>query len=552
MASNWRTVRVFISSTFRDMHAERDHLVTVVFPELRERIERLGLEFYDVDLRWGVPERGVDGERANSWAYCKQWIDRVEPFFVGLLGQRYGWTPDPAEIKDDDDRTRYAGLSITEMEIRHAVLTGRLRHRGFFYFRNTPVPKSVPANVYEEFVDVAYETRLGALKDEVRRSSGRPVRDYDCRWTGAWFDDLDVLGRMVLEDLWSGVLRDPRYVSKDAWQKALNHDPDADLIYTDESKPIPEDIWKKIVEHAKPEPRDPLDFEAEQMAAFASSRLRWFRGRAKELGELEGFVGDLSPEASRLCVVRAVAGQGKSALLARFAEGLSGSQHLVITHFVGATEKSADVRSLLVRLIKEFDRSGVPVPEEKDPKDDIESLKKRLAAWLEGYAGEQRIIILIDGVNQLTGAETISWIPRRLGPNTRVILSCIDAPSLSSESNEARIMSALRARELEPLWVKLGPLDEGDVREIVVEYLHEYCKELDPRKIDTICAMEQAKNPLYLLVMLHELRTLGGKDMNLIVPQLIGEMARKYPDTVKLFDWVLERLEVFGKEEVRL
>jgi tetratricopeptide (TPR) repeat protein len=45
------TVRVFIFSTFRDMHAERDHLVTVVFPELRERVERLGLEFFDVDRR---------------------------------------------------------------------------------------------------------------------------------------------------------------------------------------------------------------------------------------------------------------------------------------------------------------------------------------------------------------------------------------------------------------------------------------------------------------------------------------------------------------------
>ena len=38
-------VRVFISSTFRGMHAERDHVVTVVFPELRERVEQLGLEF---------------------------------------------------------------------------------------------------------------------------------------------------------------------------------------------------------------------------------------------------------------------------------------------------------------------------------------------------------------------------------------------------------------------------------------------------------------------------------------------------------------------------
>lgn len=90
-----RPCRVFISSTFGDMHAERDHPVTVVFPELRERIEQLGLEFYDVDLRWGVPARDLNGETANSWEYCRQWIDRVEPFFVCLLPQRYGWVPKP-------------------------------------------------------------------------------------------------------------------------------------------------------------------------------------------------------------------------------------------------------------------------------------------------------------------------------------------------------------------------------------------------------------------------------------------------------------------------
>lgn len=33
MASSSKTVRVFISFTFRDKHAERDHLLTVVLPE---------------------------------------------------------------------------------------------------------------------------------------------------------------------------------------------------------------------------------------------------------------------------------------------------------------------------------------------------------------------------------------------------------------------------------------------------------------------------------------------------------------------------------------
>lgn len=37
-SANNRAVRVFISSTFQDMQADRDHhLVKVIFPELRER-----------------------------------------------------------------------------------------------------------------------------------------------------------------------------------------------------------------------------------------------------------------------------------------------------------------------------------------------------------------------------------------------------------------------------------------------------------------------------------------------------------------------------------
>ncbi len=36
MPASWKTVRVFISSTFRDMQAERDWLVRFVFPKLRE------------------------------------------------------------------------------------------------------------------------------------------------------------------------------------------------------------------------------------------------------------------------------------------------------------------------------------------------------------------------------------------------------------------------------------------------------------------------------------------------------------------------------------
>ena len=47
-----RLVRVFISSTFRDMNAEREELGKFIFPELRRYCREREVEFVEVDLRW--------------------------------------------------------------------------------------------------------------------------------------------------------------------------------------------------------------------------------------------------------------------------------------------------------------------------------------------------------------------------------------------------------------------------------------------------------------------------------------------------------------------
>jgi hypothetical protein len=54
MAQDWRTFRVFISSTFKDMQAERDYLERFVFPRLREELLKRRIHLVDVDLRWWV------------------------------------------------------------------------------------------------------------------------------------------------------------------------------------------------------------------------------------------------------------------------------------------------------------------------------------------------------------------------------------------------------------------------------------------------------------------------------------------------------------------
>ena len=64
----WRNLRVFISSTFMDMHGERDLLTRMVFPELRARALPLFIDLTGVDLRWGITEEET---RTRRYVVCK-------------------------------------------------------------------------------------------------------------------------------------------------------------------------------------------------------------------------------------------------------------------------------------------------------------------------------------------------------------------------------------------------------------------------------------------------------------------------------------------------
>ena len=89
--AGWRSVRVFLSSTFRDMHAERDHLIKVTFPALRERLLPHRVELYDIDLRWGITEDEARNEKVIR--LCLEQVDECRPFFLAFLGQHQGLVP---------------------------------------------------------------------------------------------------------------------------------------------------------------------------------------------------------------------------------------------------------------------------------------------------------------------------------------------------------------------------------------------------------------------------------------------------------------------------
>ena len=137
-----RQIRVFISSTFRDMQAERDYLMTRVFPLLRRKAARRDVSLVELDLRWGITEEESKSGRVVQ--ICLNEIDNSRPFFIGLLGDRYGWCPDRRELgKDTLLEERYPwlgeelqrGVSITEIEMQYGVLRSPEPVNAYFFLK---------------------------------------------------------------------------------------------------------------------------------------------------------------------------------------------------------------------------------------------------------------------------------------------------------------------------------------------------------------------------------------------------------------------------------
>ncbi|MBN3316831.1 TEP1 protein, partial [Atractosteus spatula] len=137
-AVRWRNVRVFISSTFRDMHGERDVLVRLIISELRRHAALYCLSVQEVELHWGVTEE--ESSRQRMVEMCLSEVCHSQ-LFVGILGERYGLVPTEISIPDQPQfdwlKTVPPGLSVTELEIRQfeSLHPDSAKDRTFFYLQ---------------------------------------------------------------------------------------------------------------------------------------------------------------------------------------------------------------------------------------------------------------------------------------------------------------------------------------------------------------------------------------------------------------------------------
>ena len=185
-ARRHRQLRVFISSTFADMNAERDAL-TLIFPQIKALCKERGVEFVPIDLRWGITE--TSARQGRVLETCMREIDNSRPFFIGILGNRYGWIPSESDLGGfaESLRRQYPWLgdalsksmSITEMEMQYAALSQcgseNPAINAAFFLREDK------AETKPEFCETAGsegERKLNALKEKIRAQSTFSVYTY--------------------------------------------------------------------------------------------------------------------------------------------------------------------------------------------------------------------------------------------------------------------------------------------------------------------------------------------------------------------------------------
>ena len=481
---NGRSVRIFLSSTFRDFGEERDLLVKRVFPALRARLRDRFVELVDVDLRWGItPEQA---ERGEVLPICLSEIDRARPYFIGLLGERYGWIPpedgyaiDLLERQPWLDEHR-GGKSVTELEILHGVLNNPQMHgRAFFYFRDKTYSETkggdyLPASVEDQ-------NRQDELKTRIKKS-GYPVSRYK---------DPEALAKRLEQDIW----------------QLLDQDfPAAD---------VPDAFERDMMRHD----------------AYASPRRRLYLGGEKYLDQLKTWLDGDAPKIR----IEGQSGGGKSALLANFINAYRKDhpKDLVFEHYLGASADAANPYALIHRLIEFIQRTtnnSLDIPE--DPNALIESLPSWLAtasAWAKKK--KRRWIFAIDSINSLTDLTDLRWWPEFVPTHIHFIISCLPGT----------VMDALKSNRETASWqvLTVKPLNKRQARDLLITYLAHYNKALPKPMMDQILTHPLVRNPLFIRTLGEELRVFGVHEE--LQQQITHYLESKTIDD--LFERVLQRVE---------
>lgn len=181
-----KTISFFISSTFRDMDFERDCLNNIVAPKLQEFYLPYGYSVRFFDLRWGVTandKEQVEEREKKILRTCFDAIDDCKPFFIALLGHRYGWIPEKNIYLSSDIQpeiiVKQIGIdtpSVTTMEIAYGIFEKHNYNRSLVFIRD----KSSYENVKDLDQYIEHDSKVVKYAEQLKEEIKRRFSENNC------------------------------------------------------------------------------------------------------------------------------------------------------------------------------------------------------------------------------------------------------------------------------------------------------------------------------------------------------------------------------------
>ncbi len=480
--SKKRNVRVFISSTFRDMIDERDYLMKNVFPEIKQSCKEYGIDFTEIDLRWGVTNE--EAEQGKVIEICLHEIDKSRPYFIGILGERYGWVPDETvrfKIEKTLENFQWLHqdfqdkLSITEMEIQYGVLRNtKMKGNAFFYLRDKSLTPENPDFFEKE--NSCDHKKLQKLKHKLLEQKEYPVHE---------FDSIKKLGELIANDLQQAIIRDTKLEQK--------------------LTPI-------------------LKFRVNQINHI-KQHSDFYIPEKKSLKKLDELVDS---NANKI-VIYSPQGNGKTALLSHWIRKNFEQKNTfpLLFHLTGASSEYATINALFWNISKEisaiFNFENEYNPDYENPAQEILRILKKVDRLY-------KVIIVIDGIENIKANPFFSklyWLPIGIPQNITFIIS----------TNNNDYLGTLQKRSF--LKITIGRLSKFQRTDFIKKYLQLFGKKLPENLLEKLAESTISKSPQTLKIVLNELRLMG-KHENL------EQELNKYieaKNALALYTKVLERIE---------
>jgi hypothetical protein len=505
--SAWRSQPVFISSTFADMQIERDHLLTHVFPEVEERLRARRCHLEWVDLRLGVPTASLkDAEHRELLVLkvCLAEVRRCRPFLIVLLGDRYGWVP-PADriqsaVLEEGFNIDVTGLSVTDLEIRFAMMDGTKQKPQCLFYLRKPLPYHAMTPDRAALYSDAHATdpaasdramRLAALKADIETRATGKVRHYTVGWDPKLqrITDLDSWGGGVVEDLLLEV------------DKAL----------------LPTEVLTKA------------SWQQEEQVAlddYVNDRLRDFVGRQQILDRLMNvpLASSTGQDGQAICV-SGDPGSGKSALLSKVYQLLLDKRAYVLAHATAASPRAASTETML-RLWVEKLASTLGTKSSLPEGAPLTQIVEQFASLLQQVATHQQVTLLADGLDQFESYRSLEWLPRTLPHNVRLIVSATTAYTSTKLPKYPNLDI-----------VALPPMDVGNARKLVTAVCRRYHRALEPEVLDALLTKASVDgpacaNPLWTVLATEGVNLIDADDFERLQQVYKGDAAERLRDLV--------------------